>query len=92
VDGQFLRSAPFGVGIVTTETQQVSEQTVVVRYVKSCIGYFERQKRTLRALGLKRLGDQVELPATDSVQGMLRKIGHLVEVTDVATRSVEEGA
>lgn len=53
-----------------------------IKYVKSCIGYPERQKRTVRALGLKRLGDRVEVSATDAVRGMLRKIGHLVEVAD----------
>jgi large subunit ribosomal protein L30 len=59
----------------------VSSNTVVVKYVKSCIGYSQRQKRTLHALGLKRLGDQVELPDNDAVQGMLDRISHLVQVT-----------
>ena len=58
----------------------MSSKTLVVTYVKSCIGYTQRQKRTLYALGLKRLGEQVELPATDAVQGMLNKISHLVQI------------
>lgn len=66
---------------MTRETAK-GNRKFVVRYVKSCIGYPERQKRTLRALGLKRLGDQVEVLGTAPVQGMLRKISHLVEVTD----------
>jgi large subunit ribosomal protein L30 len=59
----------------------MTENTLQVTYVKSCIGYSERQKRTLYALGLKRLGDQVEVPATDAVRGMLSKIDHLVQVS-----------
>jgi large subunit ribosomal protein L30 len=59
-----------------------------VKYVKSCIGYPERQKRTLRALGLKRLGDDVQVPANNAVKGMLERVSHLVDVSD--TRSQEE--
>jgi large subunit ribosomal protein L30 len=55
-------------------------KTVQVRYVKSAIGYPERQKRTVRALGLKRLGDQIEVSANDATLGMLARISHLVEV------------
>ena len=58
----------------------MTRKTVRVKYVKSVIGSTERQKRTLRALGLKRLGDEVELPGTDAVRGMIRKINHLLEV------------
>ena len=60
----------------------MTSKKIQIKYVKSCIGYPERQKRTVRALGLKRLGDQVEVSANEAVQGMLRKIGHLVEVAD----------
>jgi large subunit ribosomal protein L30 len=58
----------------------VTRKTVRVKYVKSIIGSTDRQKRTLRALGLKRLGDEAELPGTDAVRGMIRKISHLLEV------------
>jgi large subunit ribosomal protein L30 len=56
---------------------------VKVKYVKSCIGYPLRQKRTLWALGLKRLGDEVQVTDNDAVRGMLRKIDHLVEVFEL---------
>ncbi len=54
-----------------------------VKYVKSVIGYPERQKRTLRALGLKRLGDQVEVEDTPAMRGMVRAVSHLVQVQQV---------
>ena len=63
----------------------MTSKTLLVKYVKSCIGYSQRQKRTLHALGLKRLGDQVEVSATDAVQGMLDKISHLVQITPDAS-------
>lgn len=58
----------------------MTSKTLVVKYVKSCIGYPQRQKRTLYALGLKRLGDQVVVPVGPATQGMLDKIDHLVQV------------
>ena len=54
-----------------------------VKYVKSQIGYPQRQKDTLRALKLKRLGDVVEVKATDVICGMLKKVGHLVQVEEI---------
>jgi large subunit ribosomal protein L30 len=58
----------------------MSRKTLSVKYVKSCIGYSQRQKDTVRALGLKRLGDVVEVPDNDAVRGMVRSVSHLVQV------------
>jgi large subunit ribosomal protein L30 len=58
----------------------MSKKTLSVRYVKSCIGYSRRQKDTIRALGLKRLGDVVEVPDNDVMRGMVRRVSHLVQV------------
>jgi large subunit ribosomal protein L30 len=58
-------------------------KTLRVKYVKSQIGYPQRQKDTLRALKLKRLGDVVEVQATDVILGMIRRVSHLVEVEEV---------
>ena len=58
----------------------MSENLLCVKYVKSCIGDPRGQKGTIRALGLRRLGDKVEVPDTDVIRGMLRKVSHLVQV------------
>jgi len=50
--------------------------------VKSPIGYTERQKKTVRALGLRRMNQVVERPDTDAVRGMVNAIGHLVKVVE----------
>jgi large subunit ribosomal protein L30 len=51
-----------------------------IRWTKSAIGYSERQKATIRALGLRRLGDEVEKEDHPSIRGMIAKVSHLVEV------------
>jgi len=54
-----------------------------ITYVKSAIGYTVRQKRTIEALGLRRLGDVVEQDDTPVIRGMVQKVQHLVRVEEV---------
>ena len=54
-----------------------------IKYVKSAIGYNIRQKRTIRALGLRRLGDVIEQDDTPVIRGMIHKVQHLVQVEEV---------
>ena len=53
-----------------------------VTYLKSAIGYAHDQKATVRALGLRRLHQTVELPDNPSVRGMCFKVRHLVSVDE----------
>lgn len=55
---------------------------LVITWRKSAIGYRENQKRTIQALGLKRLGHTVEQPDNRAVRGMINTVRHLVEVTE----------
>jgi large subunit ribosomal protein L30 len=45
-------------------------------------GASKRQRETLRSLGLRRIGHQVQHTDTPQVRGMIRKVKHLVEVTE----------
>jgi len=54
-----------------------------ITWKKSGIGYAADQKRTIRALGLRRLGQTVEHNDTRSIRGMITKVCHLVEVAEV---------
>jgi len=54
-----------------------------ITLTKSPIGYAERQKRTLRALGLRRMNQTVEQADTPVVRGMVAKVQHLVAVEEV---------
>ena len=56
--------------------------TLRITWVKSAIGYAERQKRTIRALGLKRLHHTVEHDDTPTIRGMADKVKHLVEIEE----------
>ncbi len=50
---------------------------------RSKIGQTVRQKKTLEALGLKRINHTVELEATPQIVGMVKKISHLLSVEEV---------
>ncbi len=54
--------------------------TLLVRQIKSGIGFSGRQRATLRALGLGKVGRSRELPDNPAVRGMLAKIPHLLSV------------
>jgi large subunit ribosomal protein L30 len=49
-------------------------------WIKSGIGYARDQKRTLKALGLKRLNGKVIHEDSMSLRGMINKVRHLVKV------------
>jgi large subunit ribosomal protein L30 len=55
---------------------------VRITLVRSPIGYPERQKRTVRTLGLRRMHQSVEHVDSPSLRGMIAKVNHLVEVVE----------
>jgi large subunit ribosomal protein L30 len=55
---------------------------VRITQVRSRIGQSERHRGTLRALGLTRIGRSVEQEDGPVLQGMLRKVRHLVKVEE----------
>jgi large subunit ribosomal protein L30 len=59
-----------------------AKKTVKVQQVKSVIGYTERQRATMRGLGLRKIRQIVELEDTDAVRGMIEKVNHLVVVLE----------
>jgi len=59
------------------------EKFVHIKLTKSPIGYSQRQKGTVKALGLRRLNQTVEHVDTPVLRGMIAKVSHLVEVDEV---------
>ena len=59
------------------------EKCLRVTLVKSMIGQSYKQKRTLQALGLRRMHQSVEQKDTPAVRGMVAKVSHLVMVEEV---------
>ena len=54
-----------------------------VTLVKSTIGATPKQRATVEALGLKKIGKTVELPNNDAVKGMVWHVRHLVKVEEI---------
>jgi large subunit ribosomal protein L30 len=59
------------------------EALLRITLTKSPIGYSERQKRTVWALGLRRMNQTVEQRDTPVIRGMIAKVQHLVTVDEV---------
>jgi large subunit ribosomal protein L30 len=55
---------------------------LVITWTKSSIGYSQRQKDTIRSLGLRRLNQSVEKVDTPELRGMIDKVSHLVAVEE----------
>lgn len=54
-----------------------------IAYKKSAIGYPQNQKKVVKALGFRCLNDIVEHDDTPQIRGMVHKIRHLLEVTEI---------
>jgi len=60
--------------------------TIRVRQVRSQIGIMPKTRATMRALGLRKIGDVNELPNRPEIRGMLARVPHLVEITSESTK------
>jgi large subunit ribosomal protein L30 len=55
-----------------------------ITWKKSGIGQKENQRRTIKALGLRRLHQIVERQDTPTIRGMVQTVQHLVEVEEIS--------
>jgi large subunit ribosomal protein L30 len=60
----------------------MSEKNLQIKLVKSTIGFPKDQKAAAKQLRLTKLNKTTIWPDTPSVRGQIRKINHLVEVTE----------
>ena len=56
---------------------------IEIKLIKSPIGYNYKKRRTLEALGLRKLNKIVVKNNTDAINGMIRQVFHLVEVKEI---------
>ena len=56
---------------------------VKIKQIKSSIKRLESQKRTLEALGLRKIGMEVEHKLSPSINGMIKKVKHLVSINEI---------
>jgi large subunit ribosomal protein L30 len=70
---------------ITNNYQHITDtmKKIKVTQVKSVIDRSERQKRTMIALGLKKMNASVEVEATPQILGMVTKVNHLVKVEEL---------
>lgn len=61
----------------------MTEKKIKIKLVKSLIGQKEDQKKTVAALGLKKLNYLKEVTDTPQIRGMLFKVKHLVSVEEI---------
>ena len=55
---------------------------IKVKLVKSVIGKPEKHRRTIEALGLKKIGQVVEKEDTPQIRGMIAQVNYMVEVIE----------
>ena len=63
-------------------TASRSGGTVKIKMIGSVIGCPEKQRETVRGLGLRRMHQVVERVDTPQVRGMVKKVPHLVQIVD----------
>lgn len=59
-----------------------TNKTIKIKLIRSTIGCNKDQVATVRALGLKKIRNEVEQQDTPQIRGMINKVSHLVEVIE----------
>jgi large subunit ribosomal protein L30 len=62
--------------------KKATEKKLRITLVKSAIGYSEKHKAAIRALGLHRMNQTVEQADNPVIRGMLMKVNHLVKIEE----------
>jgi large subunit ribosomal protein L30 len=61
-----------------------------VTQTRSTISHVARNRATVRALGLRRIGDTVEVPDNEATRGMVRQVRFLVKVEEISGEKPEK--
>ena len=69
--------------MATKKTESATEKQLKVTLVKSTIGSLEKHKRTVQALGLKKIRSSVLVKDNAAMRGMIFTVKHLVSVEEV---------
>ncbi len=55
---------------------------IKIKQIKSAINRPERQKRTIKALGIKKMQQTIEVNDTPQIRGMINKVNHLLLIEE----------
>lgn len=69
--------------MATKKTEKTADKMLKVTLVKSTIGSLEKHKRTVQALGLKKIRSSVVVRDNPAMRGMIFAVKHLVSVEEV---------
>ena len=69
--------------MATKKTESATEKMLKVTLTKSTIGSLEKHKRTVQALGLKKIRSSVVVKDNAAMRGMIFTVKHLVTVEEV---------
>ena len=58
----------------------MADKTITVKQKKSQIGSMPKTRATMRALGLRKIGDVNMLPDRPEIRGMIARVPHLIEI------------
>jgi large subunit ribosomal protein L30 len=68
-------------GIIKEEFKMAEKLKITL--VKSTIGAVPKNKKTVVALGLNKIGKTVEMPDNPAIRGMIRQVNHLIKVEEI---------
>ena len=68
---------------MTNKITYLYMKKVRIKQIKSGIGRPERQKRTLQALGIKKMHNPIVVDGTPQILGMIEKVKHLLTIEEV---------
>ena len=61
----------------------MADKKIKITQIKSAIGYRQRTKDTLKALGIRKMNSSVIQPNNAAIQGMIAAVNHIVKVEEV---------
>ena len=61
----------------------MADKKLRITLIKSTIGAVPKNRKTVEALGLRKIGKTVEMPDNDAVRGMIQRVRHLVKVEEI---------
>jgi large subunit ribosomal protein L30 len=68
--------------MATKRDTPATGKTITVTQVRSTIANKPKTRGTMRALGLRKIGDTNTLPDRKEIRGMIARVGHLITVTE----------
>ncbi|MBK5333974.1 MAG: 50S ribosomal protein L30 [Ilumatobacteraceae bacterium] len=67
---------------MAAKKETTDEKTITVKQIRSTIANKPKTRGTMRALGLRKIGDTNTLPDRKEIRGMIARVGHLITVTE----------